>query len=87
MVNCLFCACICVLTDEDWLLSSKDLEFGQKLGHGASAKVFRGMYKQRDVAIKVFKSLSSEQVDEFKKEMTIFRFHRAFSSVLFSSRV
>ena len=53
-------------------MDPSEIEFGQKLGVGASAKVFMGVYRNTQVAIKLFKTLDDEQVDEFKKEMQIF---------------
>ena len=48
------------------MIEENDLEFGQKLGTGTSAKVFRGIYKGTDVAIKLFKSVAEDQLDDFK---------------------
>eukprot|EP01117_Protostelium_nocturnum_P012712 TRINITY_DN4691_c0_g1_i3.p1 TRINITY_DN4691_c0_g1~~TRINITY_DN4691_c0_g1_i3.p1 ORF type:complete len:937 (-),score=335.21 TRINITY_DN4691_c0_g1_i3:142-2952(-) len=58
---------------EGWIDHS-DLEFTKKLGSGTSGKVYQGLFKGKEVAIKVLKDIeSSESMEEFKKEFLIMR--------------
>lgn len=56
------------------LLNANELQFGEVLGSGGYGKVSRGMYRGAEVAIKQLytdagMAVSSEQVEEFKKEV------------------
>ena len=56
------------------MLLYKDLEYTEKIGSGASGKVYRGRYHDEEVAVKVLKALSEDkEVEEFKKEFQIMR--------------
>jgi serine/threonine protein kinase len=50
-----------------------DLEFGEKLGEGSFGDVFKGMLWGQEVALKRLrvKSLTSEHIEEFKREVVI----------------
>lgn len=55
-----------------WEIDSSELVFTKRLGEGTSAKVFRGTYRNQDVAIKVLKEKAEAKVlEEFKKEFEI----------------
>jgi len=53
---------------DDWIINN-DIEFLKKLGEGVSGKVFKGLFKGQECAIKVLKSRGN--VEEFKKEFMI----------------
>jgi serine/threonine protein kinase len=54
-----------------WIEPS-DLEFTKKLGSGTGGKVYQGLYKSKEVAIKVLKEMTQDdQIQEFKKEFHI----------------
>ncbi|KAN0006671.1 hypothetical protein ACTFIU_003387 [Dictyostelium citrinum] len=53
-------------------LSKDDVTFGDVIAAGASGKVYKGIYKGRDVAIKVYSSENfCFNIDEFDREVTI----------------
>eukprot|EP01127_Copromyxa_protea_P005958 TRINITY_DN15780_c0_g1_i1.p1 TRINITY_DN15780_c0_g1~~TRINITY_DN15780_c0_g1_i1.p1 ORF type:complete len:822 (-),score=147.78 TRINITY_DN15780_c0_g1_i1:34-2499(-) len=55
-----------------WEISAEDLEFTQKLGSGTSGQVFKGLFKGKEVAIKVLTATNIEQeLIEFQKEFAI----------------
>jgi serine/threonine protein kinase len=57
---------------KDWIIDANDLEFTKKLGSGAAGDVFKGLYKNQQVAIKVLKeSMEEKELSEFKKELAI----------------
>lgn len=57
---------------KDWVIDGKDLEYLKRLGSGTSGDVYKGLYKQNHVAIKVLKEMTEEQErDEFKKEFKV----------------
>jgi hypothetical protein len=61
-------------TAASWEIDATELKFVRLLGEGTSAKVFRGTYRNQDVAIKVLKGEADQKVlDEFKKEFDIMR--------------
>ncbi|KYQ90942.1 ankyrin repeat-containing protein [Tieghemostelium lacteum] len=57
---------------EHWVIDHSDLEYTLKLGSGSSGKVYKGIYKGKEVAVKVLKSITTQsQLEEFKKEFQI----------------
>ncbi|KAK5579991.1 hypothetical protein RB653_000003 [Dictyostelium firmibasis] len=53
-------------------LSKDDVTFGDVIAAGASGKVYKGIYKGRDVAIKVYSSENfCFNIEEFDREVTI----------------
>ncbi|EAL68440.1 ankyrin repeat-containing protein [Dictyostelium discoideum AX4] len=57
---------------EHWVIDHSELEYTLKLGSGSSGKVYKGLYKGKEVAVKVLKSITTQsQLEEFKKEFQI----------------
>lgn len=55
-----------------WGISGNELRFLEKLGSGRSAKVYKGLYKDKEVAIKVLKPiLDPKELQNFKSELDI----------------
>lgn len=70
------------------IIVDSDLEFTEKLGAGASGKVYKGLYKGNEVAIKVLKSMTeAKEIEEFKKEFTIMSAVRSKYVVYFHGAV
>eukprot|EP01111_Echinosteliopsis_oligospora_P005792 TRINITY_DN1946_c0_g1_i1.p1 TRINITY_DN1946_c0_g1~~TRINITY_DN1946_c0_g1_i1.p1 ORF type:complete len:635 (+),score=133.12 TRINITY_DN1946_c0_g1_i1:356-2260(+) len=70
------------------IIQDTDLEFTEKLGAGSSGKVYKGLYKGSEVAIKVLKSMTEQkEIDEFKKEFQIMSAIRSKYVVLFHGAV
>lgn len=60
--------------DDKWEIPVDAIEFTAKLGAGASGQVFKGLYKGKEVAIKVLNATDfDDQLEEFKKEFDILR--------------
>eukprot|EP01087_Luapelamoeba_hula_P009632 TRINITY_DN2508_c0_g1_i1.p1 TRINITY_DN2508_c0_g1~~TRINITY_DN2508_c0_g1_i1.p1 ORF type:complete len:918 (-),score=147.73 TRINITY_DN2508_c0_g1_i1:27-2780(-) len=55
-------------------ISGSELTFAEELGAGTSARVFKGTYRGKQVAIKVLKPiLDVKEMENFKKELDIMR--------------
>ncbi|KAF2076187.1 hypothetical protein CYY_002487 [Polysphondylium violaceum] len=55
-----------------WIISETDLEYTDKIGSGGSGKVYKGLYRGREVAIKVLKSAEkADDRESFLKEFTV----------------
>eukprot|EP01117_Protostelium_nocturnum_P006194 TRINITY_DN2234_c0_g1_i2.p1 TRINITY_DN2234_c0_g1~~TRINITY_DN2234_c0_g1_i2.p1 ORF type:complete len:1771 (+),score=730.99 TRINITY_DN2234_c0_g1_i2:165-5477(+) len=57
-----------------WQIESEELEYDPKnmIGSGASANVYRGKYRQQDVAIKILKTVPNEEdLIEIQKELEV----------------
>eukprot|EP01100_Stratorugosa_tubuloviscum_P013982 TRINITY_DN7226_c0_g1_i1.p1 TRINITY_DN7226_c0_g1~~TRINITY_DN7226_c0_g1_i1.p1 ORF type:complete len:763 (-),score=369.26 TRINITY_DN7226_c0_g1_i1:12-2300(-) len=54
-----------------WHVDPEELKFKKCLGEGTSAKVYRGVYRNQEVAIKVMKDAAEKKDDEFYKEFSI----------------
>lgn len=60
------------LTEGAWEIDGQDIEYTKKLGSGTSGKVYKGLLKGKEVAIKVLIAVDAvEQMEEFKKEFFI----------------
>jgi hypothetical protein len=60
------------LTEGDWEIDGADLEYTKKLGSGTSGKVYKGLLRGKEVAIKVLVAVdAADQMEEFKKEFFI----------------
>jgi len=69
-------------------IDDSELEFTEKLGAGSSGKVYKGLYKGNEVAIKVLKSMTeTKEIEEFKKEFMIMSAVRSKYVVLFHGAV
>lgn len=57
---------------DEWTINGKEIEYLKRLGSGTSGDVYKGLYRDKHVAIKVLKEISEEkEQDEFKKEFRI----------------
>jgi len=57
---------------DSWVIDDSELEFVELLGTGASGKVYRGLYRGNEVALKVLKPTSEEkELAEFKREFQV----------------
>jgi serine/threonine protein kinase len=60
------------IVDGKWEIDTTELEYTKLLGSGASGKVYKGLFKGKEVAIKVLTNIDVEEtLDEFKKEFQI----------------
>jgi predicted Ser/Thr protein kinase len=58
--------------DSSIWIDNADIEYTKKLGSGTGGKVYQGLFKGNDVAIKVLKDMTEEeQIEDFKKEFHI----------------
>lgn len=56
----------------EWSIAGNELRFLERLGSGRSAKVYKGLYKNQEVAIKVLKPiLDRKELQNFKSELDI----------------
>lgn len=60
------------LEGEEWVINGKEIEYLKRLGSGTSGDVYKGLYRDKHIAVKVLKEISEEkEQDEFKKEFRI----------------
>lgn len=58
--------------EKEWLVNGWEIEYLKKLGSGTSGDVYKGLYKDQHVAIKVLKEMTEDkEKDEFKKEFVV----------------
>ncbi|KAL6050268.1 Constitutive triple response 4 [Balamuthia mandrillaris] len=62
-----------LVTNFSWEINAKELDFQQRMGEGASAKVYKAAYRGQTVAIKLLKDrVDAAQIRDFKKEFALF---------------
>jgi serine/threonine protein kinase len=68
-----------------WLISSKDVNYGKQIGFGGSSEVFRADYRGTEVAVKKLRILEvkEENLKEFKREVSSLIMLRHPNLVLF----
>lgn len=55
-----------------WTLDADEISFMEKIGEGSAAKVYKGVWRNQEVAIKILKNApDSQELTEFKKELEI----------------
>jgi len=60
--------------NEGLILSYNSIEMTDPIGEGASGKVFKGLYRQQEVAVKIITTPNlKNQLEEFKKELEIMK--------------
>lgn len=73
--------------DDTWEIDPSELQFGPRIGMGSYGEVFRGSWRQTDIAIKRLfdQSINPRIVDGFKKEVSIMKRMRHPNIVQFVS--
>ncbi len=56
-----------------WIVDSKNIEYITQIGKGAYGTVYKGIYKGKEVAVKVLHRLTAEQITEFGVEFDVMR--------------
>ena len=59
--------------DPSWVIESSEISFISKLGSGTFAKVYKGLYHNEEVAVKILKHPDKSK-DEFLKEFKLMRY-------------
>lgn len=60
------------LDGDEWVINGKEIEYLKRLGSGTSGDVYKGLYRDKYIAIKVLKEMTEEkEQDEFKKEFRV----------------
>lgn len=58
-----------------WEIDANELTFTTKIGQGQSSKVYRGLFRGQEVALKVLRQLpEGKELEEFKEELNILRY-------------
>eukprot|EP01103_Thecamoeba_quadrilineata_P018105 TRINITY_DN6721_c0_g1_i1.p1 TRINITY_DN6721_c0_g1~~TRINITY_DN6721_c0_g1_i1.p1 ORF type:complete len:447 (-),score=68.95 TRINITY_DN6721_c0_g1_i1:84-1424(-) len=71
------------VTQTSWEICSTELEFLLEVGEGTSAKVFKGRYRNQNVAIKVLKErIPDKEKADFVKELEIMKTLKSSNIVL-----
>ncbi|KAF2073596.1 hypothetical protein CYY_005085 [Polysphondylium violaceum] len=67
-------------------IGKEEVEFGDELAKGTSGKVYKGTYKKRDVAIKVFSEDNLNfKIEEFNREVSIMTITRLLNHECFTT--
>ncbi len=63
------------LMDSEWEIDIHDIHFGPRIGRGAYGEVFKGVYRETEVAIKLFvdQDVSDKVLEAFRKEVDILK--------------
>jgi hypothetical protein len=63
------------LVDDGWEINADELQLGTRIGIGSYGEVYRGQWRQTDVAIKVFldQELGARMLESFRKEVAIMK--------------
>ena len=61
--------------DAEWEIDIHDIHFGPRIGRGAYGEVFKCVYRETDVAVKLFvdQDISDKVLDAFRKEVDILK--------------
>jgi serine/threonine protein kinase len=67
----------------NWEISYSELEMGEKIGEGAYGCVYKGKYRETEVAVKQLKqSLSDSDLEEFRQEAQLMKSLRNHTNVV-----
>ena len=63
------------LSDSSWEIDIHDIHFGPRIGRGAYGEVFKCVYRETDVAVKLFidQDISDKVLEAFRKEVDILK--------------
>ncbi|KAL6073276.1 fibroblast growth factor receptor 3-like [Balamuthia mandrillaris] len=67
---------------QNWFINRKELEFIEEIGQGAFGVVWKGAWRQTEVAIKKLHTMDDEQLDSFQHEAQLMRNLRPHPNVV-----